>query len=144
MRNYRSIKEANILNKRRERKPSEIIGDFIHLIDSSHSEFLDSINISNGYDKKTIDWVHDLEAACNYAERNRLSTSWHRERIERRKSKDRAELYEKIHKFAISERNKQSIKELRHLLQEQVKTEQYLSSEREYKNRKVSDIEGDL
>jgi len=119
-----------------ERKPSEIIKDFINLIEKSHSEYISSMNIATGYDKKTIDWVHEIGASDNCKERSKIATAWHEEIIERRKHKDNAALYEKIHSFATSENNKPTLKRLKWILSEQIKSEEYVANpNREYKHR---------
>lgn len=97
-----------------DRKPSDIIADFISLIETSHTEYQNSMNIAKGYDKKTIDWVHEFELV--------------------------AALYEKIHVFAISEKNKPTLKQLKFLLSEQKKSEEYVANpNREYKHRAGDD-----
>lgn len=121
--------------KQRERKPSEIIEEFIDLISTSHTEYESNMSIAKGYDKKTITWIHDFETANNYDERCKLATALHREREIRRQHKDRAKLFQNIHEFAAQERNKQVLKNLKWLLTEQKKQEEYLESDREFKHR---------
>lgn len=124
------------MGKRQERKPSEIISDFIDLLCKSHYEYSESMKISNKFDDKTLTWVHDMEKETNYDVRNKLITKWHRERRERRKHKDNAVLYEKIHRFSSNEKNKVVLKNLKGLLSDQIKTEEYLQDpNREYKHR---------
>lgn len=72
-----------------ERKPSEIIQDFIDLIDNSHAEFNDSKSKVDDFNSKTYVWTHQLEDCKNKQERNRLATAWQKELKERRKEKDR-------------------------------------------------------
>ena len=119
-----------------ERKPSEIIQDFLDLIDNSHAEFNDSKSKVDNYNSKTYTWTHQLEDCKNKQERNRLATAWQRELKERRIEKDRKNLWEKIHTFGIDVSNKAFLKKLRHLVQEQRKVEEYLETpyaEREFK-----------
>ena len=119
-----------------ERKPSEIIQDFIDLIDNSHAEFNDSKSKVDDFNSKTYVWTHQLEDCKNKQERNKLATSWQKELKERRKEKDRKNLWEKIHNFGTDVSNKAFLKKLRHLVQEQRKVEEYLETpyeEREYK-----------
>lgn len=119
-----------------ERKPSEIIQDFLDLVDSSHAEFNDSKSKVDNYNSKTYTWTHQLEDCKNKQERNRLATAWQKELKERRKEKDRKNLWEKIHNFGADVSNKAFLKKLRHLVQEQRKVEEYLETpyeEREYK-----------
>lgn len=119
----------------KERKPSEIIGDFIDLIAQSYEEYESNMSVAKAYDKKTITWIHDFEGADNYEDRCKLATALHQERETRRKHKDRAELFQKIYEFARQEKNKQVIKSLKWLLGEQKKREEYLESDREFKHR---------
>ena len=119
-----------------ERKPSEIIQDFIDLIDNSHAEFNDSKSKVDDFNSKTYVWTHQLEDCKNKQERNKLATSWQKELKERWKEKDRKNLWEKIHNFGTDVSNKAFLKKLRHLVQEQRKVEEYLETpyeEREYK-----------
>lgn len=127
----------------KERKPSEIIQDFIDLITQSHEEYESNMSIAKGYDKKTITWIHDFEVADNYEERCKLATALHQERETRRKHKDRAELFQKIHEFAGQEKNKQVLRSLKWLLNEQKKQEEYLESDREFKHRVGDEIGND-
>lgn len=119
-----------------ERKPSEIIQDFLDLIDKSHTEFNDSKSKVDNYNSKTYTWTHQLEDCKNKQERNKLATAWQRELKERRMEKDRKNLWEKIHTFGTDVSNKAFLKKLRHLVQEQRKVEEYLETpyaEREFK-----------
>lgn len=119
-----------------DRKPSEIIQDFLDLIDNSHAEFNDSKSKVDNYNGKTYTWTHQLEDCKNKQERNRLATAWQKELKERRKEKDRKNLWEKMHNFGTDVSNKAFLKKLRHLVQEQRKVEEYLETpyeEREYK-----------
>ena len=68
------------MTKQPERKPSEIIKDFIDLIAQSHEEYETNMSIAKGFDKKTITWIHDFEVANNYDERCKLATALHQER----------------------------------------------------------------
>lgn len=44
-----------------ERKPSEIIQDFLDLVDCSHTEFNDSKSKVDDFNGKTFVWTHQLE-----------------------------------------------------------------------------------
>lgn len=123
-----------------ERKPSEIIQDFLDLIDKSHTEFNDSKSKVDNYNSKAYTWTHQLEDCKNKQERNRLATAWQRELKERRIEKDRKNLWEKIHNFGTDVSNKAFLKKLRHLVQEQRKVEEYLETpyaEREFKKETI-------
>lgn len=119
-----------------DKQPSEIIKDFLELLDESHELYLNSKSQVDGFNRKTYEWTHDLEDCKNKSERNKLATAWQKELKERRKQKDIMKLYEGIHNFASDNNNKAFIKRIRHLLQEQIKTEEHLAvipEEREYK-----------
>lgn len=119
-----------------DRKPSEIIQEFLDLVDRSHSEFGDSKSKVDSFNSKTYTWTHKLEDCKNKQERNKLATEWQRELKERRKEKDRKNLWEKIHTFGSDVSNKAFLKKLRYLLLEQIKVEEYLETpyeEREFK-----------
>lgn len=119
-----------------DRKPSEIIQDFLNLIETSHAEFNESKESVEYFNSRTYKWTHDLEDCQNKQERNRLATAWQKELKERRKQKDRKNLWEKIHNFGADVNSKAFLKRLRYLVQEQRKVEEYLETpyeEREYK-----------
>lgn len=116
-----------------ERKPSEIIEDFIDLIERSHKEYLENKKAYEQLDNKTLVWAHDFEFAPDKAARNRLGTAYQKERKKRREYKDNAELYKNIHEFACSENNKPILKRLSGTLAKQKEKEAYLFSERVYK-----------
>ena len=119
-----------------ERQPSEIIEDFLELVDRSHSEYEEAKSKVSFYDSRTFTWTHDLEDAPNKAERNKLATAWQRELKERRKEKDRMKLWEKIHEMGSDATNKAYLKRLRYLVDIQKKTEEYVNTtceEREFR-----------
>ena len=118
-----------------DRKPSEIIQDFIDLLNyandiytksKSECEQLDSI-------ERVRSWQHKFEFAKDKQERNRLATALHKERLKRRKYKDTVDLYRYVHDFSNSENNKAVLKRLGGMLNLQKRTEEYLESYREYK-----------
>lgn len=120
------------------RNPSEIIQDFLDLINKSHEEYNQSKSRVDLYNSKTFTWTHDLEDAPNKQARNRIATAWQRELKERRQEKDNMKLWDRIHFFATDVANKAFLKKLRNLAQEQEKTEKYLEvipQEREFKRR---------
>ena len=111
------------------RKPSDIIKDFLDLMDISHDQYLNSKKTVESYDEQTISWVHKIENEDLAEERSKISTAWHKERLARRAEKNNMLLYEKIHEFSINEMNKSTLKRLRSMLGNQIKTEEYLSQE---------------
>lgn len=119
-----------------DRKPSEIIQEFLDLIETSHAEFNESKERVDYFNSRTYTWTHDLEDCQNKQERNKLATAWQKELKDRRKQKDRKNLWEKIHTFGADVNNKAFLKKLWHLAQEQQKVEEYLATpyeEREFK-----------
>lgn len=119
-----------------ERKPSEIIQDFLDMIEKSHLEYQEAKKNVDNYNDKTYNWTHDLEDAPNKAERNKIATAWQHELRKRRIEKDRMNLWQKVHEMASDVQNKAYLKRLRHLLEEQKKTEEYVATpykQREYK-----------
>lgn len=68
-----------------------------------------------------------------------MSYAWQKELKERRREKDRKNIWEKIHNFGIDVGNKSFLKWLKKLLDEQKIVEKYLDTsydEREYKGNK--------
>lgn len=116
-----------------DRKPSEIMQDFLELIERSHYEYIENEKAYKALDEKTHEWAHKFEFASNKNERNRLGTAYQRERIQRREYKDAAQLYKYIHEFAVSENNKPALKRLKGVLAKQKDEEKYLLGDRKYK-----------
>lgn len=129
-----------------ERKPSEIIEDFLNLISKSHAEYIEAKDRVTAFNAKTYEWTHQLEDAQNKAERNKLAYAWQQELKQRRVEKDRMKLWEKIHELGSDNQNKAFIKRIRHLLELQKSVEQYVDTpyaEREYKNGRAVSRDGD-
>lgn len=126
-------------SKKTEKNPSEIIQDFLDLMKSSQKEYQECVSKVWQYDKKKpVDYMHDFEFINNCRERSKLSTKIHKERIERRKYKDRAERMEKLAKFYSDKQNKQFLDKLSSLAAAQREVEIYLDGERHY-NRRAGD-----
>lgn len=120
------------------RRPSDIIRDFMDLIQMSHDEYNKAKQAADEFNSRTYEWTHKLEDAPNKQERNKLATAWQRELKERRKAKDTMSLWREVHEFASLEQNKPALKRLNQLLQKQQKQEEYLEippHEREYKKK---------
>lgn len=118
-----------------ERKPSEIIQDFIDLLKESQDRYDEAMAECEKLDspEKARQWAHKFEFADNKQERNKLATAYRNERKLRRQHKDVVDLYKRIHDFASSENNKAVLKRLNGMLGMQKHNEEYLSSDREYK-----------
>lgn len=115
--------------------PSQQIDEFLGFIKECQAEYEKSIQEVWKHDKKKQDQLHDLEFANNYEERNKVATRIHKERVERRKCKDSAEMVNKIAKFCADNQNKPFLKRLKQLADEQRKTEEFLLGERHYNRR---------
>lgn len=118
-----------------EKKPSEIITDFLKFLESAEIEYETAYAEAGAEDRKEQTFLHDLEFAQNKNERNKVATRFQQSRRARRKAKDRAQLYEYINNFYTDKSNANMIKALRRLQNEQITREKYLFGEREFKNR---------
>lgn len=123
---------------KKERNPSEIIQEFIDLLQRSHDEYQKSKSMVDLYNKKTYTWTHDLEDAKCKQDRNKLATAWHKELIERRRERDNMDLWRSIHEFSSSEQNKPTLNRLKRLINVQKEAESHLSvnpEDRKFKGR---------
>lgn len=115
------------------RKPSEILQEFLQLLEESHEHFNNATTLIEAENSRTLVNTHLLED-CGDDELYEFAYKWRQDLRERRKQCDRKAMYENIHKFAISETNKPTIKRTKVLLKDQLTTEEYLSTP--YKERK--------
>lgn len=125
----------------KERKPSEIIGDFLDLLKESQERYDKAQAECEDLDsaERARKWAHKFEFASNKQERNRLGTAFQNERRLRRKYKDIVDLYKTVRDFASSENNKAVLKRLNGMLNIQKHQEEYLDSKREYKGGDEND-----
>lgn len=120
-----------------ERTPSEIISEFILLLDNASALYNFCKAEVEKYDESTLNWVHQIENGKTAEERSKIATAFHNERIERRKCKDTMLMYEKVHRFVGEELNRGTIKRLKTLLEQQKRTEEYIADEgKTYKSRR--------
>lgn len=119
----------------KEIEPSRHLEDFLNFLDQCAREYRYASDNMATEDKRLQDLLHELEFAVDKAERNRVATSLQRSRRERRRSKDKVKLYERIVKFTEDQNNRRTINLLRQLLGQQRKEEEYLRSNRTYKKR---------
>ena len=124
----------------REKKPSEVLGEFLSYIDDVKTEYERAFAIVGEEDKRLQDLLHALEFAPNKQERNKIATQFQRSRRRRRKAKDTVLELEKVYEFQKDQANKPFLKRLRGTITQQKGTEQYLAGQREYKKR-VGDAE---
>lgn len=86
-------------------------------------------------DSRLQTFLHDIEFAAGAGERNKTATRLSQSRKARRKAKDRVQLYETIHNFYTDEQNRNLLKALRRMQNEQIRMEKYLFGDRKFKNR---------
>lgn len=115
--------------------PSEQLTNFLNFIDACISRYKYAFDNVGQEDKRLQDLLHEIEFAPNKAERNKIATKLQRSRRIRRENKDEVKLYEKIAKFFEDKRNKDALNQLRQLLGQQRKEEEYIFSDRTYKPR---------
>ena len=118
-----------------DKRPSETISGFLNFLETSDQEYGAAYADVGREDSKVQTFLHDIEFAQNKNERNKICTKPQLSRKARRKAKDRAMLYENVHKFYADKQNKNFLKALRRLLNEQTSEEKYLFGKREFKNR---------
>lgn len=115
-----------------EKKPSEVIEDFIEWAKSCSAEYEASKAIVAEEDAKWQDFLHALEFQGDAKERAKIATIIHRSRERRREAKDRMELLEKPVAFLRREQTKLFLKSLRVLAQDQKREEERLAGDRTY------------
>lgn len=116
-------------------KPSELLEQFLSYMDTVRAEYEENFAIVGEEDKRLQDLLHALEFAPNKQERNKIATQFQQSRKRRRKAKDKVLELEKIYEFQKDQNNRPFLKRLKGLLVQQKGTEQYLTSQREYKKR---------
>lgn len=115
--------------------PSQQIGEFLDFLKACQDEYKECISEVWKYDKKNQDYLHDLEFEDNYDDRCKVATRVHKERVERRAYKDRAEITKEIADFCADKQNKQFLDRLRGLIEKQKRAEEYVTGERHYNRR---------
>lgn len=121
--------------KRPEKRPSEVIQDFLAYLETCRAECGQAQADVAKEDAKRQDFIHAIEFENNCKKRSKIATQEHLSRKRRRIAKDKVLELEKIVAFVNSEKNKPFLKSLRGLIKEQQSVETYLSSERIYKPR---------
>ena len=124
----------------KQRKPSEIIEEFLIFLENANSEHIECGKIVDVCEKRNIDYLHDMEFAKDNGDRNRIATKIHQNQKKRRAAKDRKMELEKVSFFFVDSGNKAFIGRLKRLLKDQRDTEKYLENERTYV-RRVGDEE---
>lgn len=120
----------------KQRRPSEIIEDFINLMKDAQKQYSDAKKQCEDLDSmdRHVYWVHEFEFA-DKAKRGRLGTAFQKERRKRREYKDVVDLYKYVNDFACSDNNKAILKRLGGMLPLQKRQEEYLKSDRRLKDK---------
>lgn len=123
--------------KRNEKRPSEIISNFIELMKTAQEQYANAKKKCSELDsfERHEYWDHLFEFAKDKSERNKLATAFQKERKRRREYKDIVDLYIRINDFVSSENNKAILKRMNGMLTMQKNQEEYLLSDREYKKK---------
>lgn len=119
----------------KEIKPSEHLEDFLNFLDQCAREYQHAYDNVSKEDRRLQDLLHEMEFAADKAEKNRVATKLQGSRRERRRNKDMVKLYEKIVRFSEDQGNRRTVNQLRQLLGQQRKEEEYLQGNRVYKKR---------
>ena len=133
---YQQLKEGDNL---KERKPSEVIEEFLSFLENANKEHIECEQTVEICNKRNIDYLHDMEFAKDKSERNRIATKIHNNQIQRRNAKDRALELDKPAAFLTDKSNRPFIGQLKRLLKEQKDREAYLANDREYVRRAGDD-----
>lgn len=118
-----------------EKKPSEIVQEFIDFLEASKTEYEEAKEKCDKYDSidRHIYCAHKFELASDKNERNRLATAYQKERLDRRKCKNTVDRLKTIHDFVCSDNNKGTLKRMKGMIQVQKSQENYLDGEKQYK-----------
>lgn len=120
-----------------KQQPSEIIQVFLDYIEQCQTDYENAVKAVETSDRvDVINFMHDFEFAKDKAERNKIATRCHYNRVDRRKNKDTVDRLEKVVKFFNELNHKNTLNKLGRMLDQQRKTEEYLESDRVYKPRK--------
>lgn len=133
---YQQLKEGDNL---KERKPSEVIEEFLSFLENANKEHIECEQTVEICNKRNIGYLHDMEFVKDKSERNRIATKIHNNQIQRRNAKDRALELDKPAAFFVDKSNKPFIGQLKRLLKEQKDREAYLANDREYIRRAGDD-----
>lgn len=123
------------MKKKTEPKPSDVIKDFLDYLVNCQKEYQAACTEMFAEDKKVQDFLHAIEFENDCKERNKITTRWHISRNRRRAAKDRSLELERVAKFYTDKANKPFIDKLRSMVKDQKKEEEWLVSERIYKQR---------
>lgn len=106
-------------------KRSEIITEFLSLIDRSRDEYVIASQAVEYENKRQQDLLHDIEFVTNSRERNKLCTKLHKCRLSRRVHKDIEEESQIITEFFNDPQHKKTLDMMRQMLGKLRKIEAY-------------------
>ena len=108
------------------KNPSEYITEFLNFLSSIESSYKFCLAEMKKQEQLTQDYLHSLELDdLRYEERNKVATKLAINRKDRRYYKDRVEEYEPIVKFLNEQKNKNVVNQLKQVLGEVRKAENY-------------------
>ena len=108
------------------KNPSEYITEFLNFLSSVESSYKFCLAEMKKQEQLTQDYLHSLELDnLKYEERNKVATKLATNRKDRRYYKDRVEEYEPIVKFLNEQKNKNVVNQLKQVLGEVRKMENY-------------------
>lgn len=118
-----------------DKKPSEIIQDFIEQLKAWSDEYDACKAIVSEEDGKIQDFLHGLEFQDAAKERSKIATIIHISRERRRIAKDRMELLDRVVMFFRKEQTKLFMKTLKILIADQQREEVRKAGKRTYTPR---------
>ena len=105
---------------------SEYITEFLNFLSSVESSYKFSLDEMQTQEKLTQDYLHSLELDnLDYKERSKIATKLATNRKDRRYYKDKVEEYQPIIEFLNNPQNKKVINELKNVLGQVRKQEEY-------------------
>lgn len=108
------------------KNPSEYITEFLNFLSSVESSYNFCLSEMKRQEQLTQDYLHSLELDnLKYEERNKVATKLAINRKDRRYYKDRVEEYDPIIKFLNEQKNKQIVNQLKQVLGECRRAENY-------------------
>lgn len=114
------------MNEKKERRPSDILGEFLKFVSDAQSYYRFCSDEVNNQDKLTQDYLHSLELdGLKRDERSKLATKLAINRKDRRYYKDRIEEFEPIVKFFEDPQHKKVLNLMTKVLGDVRKAENY-------------------
>ena len=105
---------------------SEYITEFLNFLSGVESSYQFSVDEMQTQEKLTQDYLHSLELDnLDYKERSKIATKLATNRKDRRYYKDKVEEYQPIIEFLNNPQNKKVINELKNVLGQVRKQEEY-------------------